>query len=120
MIRLPERGVDDDKLPGWFMATHCGLAAPSCSTLARVPSFEFAWPASLTGIEEIWVDASVGQAKSKQLAGIIAAADCENDILFAVEHVSHRRAALWRGHVDSAHLVSSRFIVGAQHCAALS
>ena len=35
------------------------------------------------------------------------------------QHVSHRRAALWRRHVDRAHFVAGRLVVGAQHRAAL-
>src|SRR5437868_5187312 len=63
---------------------------------------------------------SRGQSICDELARVRAAADGENDVLLAVEHVCHRRAALRRSHVDGADFFAAGLVVGAQHRAALA
>src|SRR5712692_9923361 len=55
------------------------------------------------------------QSERDQLTRIIAAADRNDDVLSAVEHVGHRRPALRRWKVDRADLVPGRLVVGTQH-----
>src|SRR5215472_4187419 len=45
------------------------------------------------------------QAEREKLARVVAAADRHHDVLRAVDHISHRRAALRSGHPDGAHFL---------------
>src|SRR5690242_711380 len=53
------------------------------------------------------------QAEGQELAGVVAAADRDDDVLGAVYHVGHRRAALRGGHPHGAELFAGGFVVGA-------
>src|SRR5712671_1287956 len=55
---------------------------------------------------------SVGQFEGDEFAGVVAAADGENDVLLAVDHVGHRRTALRSGHEDFSDFLTCRFVVG--------
>src|SRR2546421_9714170 len=57
------------------------------------------------------------QCKRDILSRIGAAANGDNYILFAVEHVSHRRSALRRWQVDCADLFSSCLVICSKHSA---
>jgi len=55
-----------------------------------------------------------GQAEREQLARIVPPADGNDDVLLAVEHVGHRRAALRRRHQHCANVLTVGLIVRAQ------
>src|SRR5262245_38273905 len=55
------------------------------------------------------------QPEGDDLAAITGAADRDDEVLLAVEHVRHRRAALRGGNVDRAHLFTGRLVERPQH-----
>ncbi len=55
------------------------------------------------------------QRERNVLSRVRAAAYGHHDVLLAIHHVCHRRAALRGGQVDRAHLFSCGFIIRAQH-----
>src|SRR6185369_5503947 len=60
----------------------------------------------------------IRQSERDQLSAVAGTTHRKNDVLTTVQHVGHRRAALWCGHVDGADFLAARLVVGAQHCAA--
>src|ERR1700694_5209478 len=61
---------------------------------------------------------SVGKTERDVLARVAPAADRHDDVLLAVDHVGHRRSALWGWHESGAHLLAGRIVVRTQHRAA--
>src|SRR5204863_3715321 len=55
------------------------------------------------------------QCERNVLARIIASTHGNHDVLLAIQHVRHRRPALWRGKINSADLFAGRFVISAQH-----
>src|SRR5690242_14502196 len=60
----------------------------------------------------------VWQRERDEFTGVAAAADRYDDVLLAVDHVRHRRTALWRRHPDRTDLAARRFVPRTQHRAA--
>src|SRR4029079_12396914 len=56
-----------------------------------------------------------GKAERDVLTRVIAAADCDDDVLTHVHDVGHRRPALDRRHPDRADLLPRRLVIRAQH-----
>src|SRR5437867_8678719 len=57
----------------------------------------------------------VGQSECDELGGITTAADGNDDVLLAVQHIGHRRPGLRSRHVDRANLLAVGFVVGPEH-----
>ena len=55
------------------------------------------------------------QSKREQFGSITLAADRDDNVLFSVQHICHRRARLACGHVDGSNFFTRLLVVGAQH-----
>src|SRR6185369_11525036 len=64
------------------------------------------------------ISVSRWQRERNILSRVSTAADRNDDVLLTVEHVSHRRSALWSREKDRADLFARRLVVGSKHRAA--
>src|SRR5438034_6383399 len=58
---------------------------------------------------------SLAELKRQILARIGPAADGDQDVLLAVDHIGHRGSALRSGHPDGANLLAGLLVIGSQH-----